>query len=150
MECKNTVNKLKKLMDNDNIRKFVIIAGIVGIAMIFFSSYIDSGFEKSTKKDEEFSVVTYSTEIEDDLQSVISKIQGAGETQVLLTMENSVEYVYLDDSTTKTKEIEPVIRGVLVVCEGGDDPVVVERINEAVTKALDISTAKVCITKLSE
>lgn len=42
---------------------------------------------------------------------------------MLLTIENSVEYVYLEDSTTKTKEIQPVIRGVLVVCEGGDDPV---------------------------
>ena len=65
-------------------------------------------------------------------------------------MENSVEYVYLNDSTTKTKEIQPLIRGVLVVCEGGDSPVVVERITQAVTKALDISTAKVCVTKLSE
>ena len=76
-------------------------------------------------------------------------VQRIGE-HVVLTMENSVEYVYLGDSTTKTKEIEPLIRGVLVVCEGGDEPVVVERITEAVTKALDISTAKVCITKLSE
>ena len=81
---------------------------------------------------------------------MISKIQGAGKTEVLLTMENSVEYVYLDNSTTKTKEIEPLIRGVLVVCEGGDDPVVGERVTDAVTKALDISTAKECITKLSE
>ena len=31
-----------------------------------------------------------------------------------------------------------------------NDPVVVERVTDAVTKALDISTAKVCITKLSE
>ena len=104
----------------------------------------------SGKGDEAFSVKTYSTKIENDLQTVISKIEGAGKTEVLLTMENSVEYVYLDNSTTKTKEIEPLIRGVLVVCEGGDDPVVVERVADAVTKALDISTAKVCITKLSE
>ena len=27
-------------------------------------------------------------------------------------------------TVTKTKEIEPIIRGVLVVCEGGDSPVV--------------------------
>lgn len=77
-------------------------------------------------------------------------IEGAGKTEVLLTMENSVEYVYLDKGAEKTKEIEPLIRGVLVVCEGGDSPVVVERITQAVTKALDISSAKVCITKLSE
>ncbi len=143
-------NKVKKMFDSDKIRRIIIIAGIVGIALIFLSSYIDFGSFANQKEEEEFSVTTYSTEIQSDLQSVISKIDGAGQTQVLLTMENSVEYVYLDNSTTKTKEIEPVIRGVLVVCEGGDDPVVIERVTEAVTKALDISTAKVCITKLSE
>ena len=66
------------------------------------------------------------------------------------TIENSVEYVYLEDSTTKTKEIQPVIRGVLVVCEGGDDPVVTQTVTQAVTRALDISSAKVCVTKLTE
>ena len=64
-------------------------------------------------------------------------------------MENGAESVYLQNGTTKTKEIAPKIRGVLIVCEGGDDPVVAARISDAVTKALDISTAKVCIVKLS-
>lgn len=141
--------KLKQMISNDKVRRMIIIAGIVGIALIFISTYVDFDVGNA-KHEEEFSVTTYSTQIESDLQNVISQIQGAGQTKVLLTMENSVEYVYLDDSTTKTKEIEPHIRGVLVVCEGGDDPVVVERISEAVTKSLDISTAKVCITKLSE
>lgn len=144
------LGKIKELIQNDRFRNYIVIAGIIGIALIFLSSYIDFGSASDKRKDEEFSVKTYSTEIESDLQSVISQIQGAGETRVLLTMENSIEYVYLDDSTTKTKEIEPLIRGVLVVCEGGDNPVVVERITLAVTKALDISTAKVCVTKLSE
>lgn len=150
MEESKSKEKLKNLFDNDKIRKLIIISGIAGIALIFLSSCIDFTTVTGGKAEQEFSVTTYSTEIENDLQSVISQIEGAGETKVLLTMENSVEYVYLEDSTTKTKEIEPLIRGVLVVCEGGDDPVVVERITEAVTKALDVSTAKVCITKLSE
>lgn len=150
MEESKTVGRLKKLADNDKMRRIIIIAGIAGIALIFLSNYIDIGSTTNAKREEEFSVTTYSTQIQNDLQSVISRIEGAGKTEVLLTMENSVEYVYLDDSTTKTKEIEPLIRGVLVVCEGGDSPVVVERITEAVTKSLDISSAKVCITKLSE
>ena len=150
MDESKTVGRVKKLFDNDKMRRIIIIAGIAGIALIFLSNYIDIGNSTDKKAEEEFSVTTYSTQIENDLQSVISQIEGAGKTEVLLTMENSVEYVYLDDSTTKTKEIEPIIRGVLVVCEGGDSPVVVERITEAVTKSLDISAAKVCITKLSE
>lgn len=150
MEESKTVKYAKKLFDNDKIKRIIIIAGLAGIALIFLSNYIEIGKSANGEREEEFSVTTYSTQIENDLQSVISRIEGAGQTEVLLTMENSVEHVYLDDSTTKTKEIEPLIRGVLVVCEGGDSPVVVERITEAVTKSLDISAAKVCITKLSE
>ena len=134
-----TGSKLKSMLDSKKIRNIIIVVGLIGIGLIFLSNWVDFGSLTSGKGDEAFSVKTYST-----------KIQGAGKTEVLLTMENSVEYVYLDNSTTKTKEIEPLIRGVLVVCEGGDDPVVVERVTDAVTKALDISTAKVCITKLSE
>lgn len=150
MKDSKSKEKIHKLINNDKIRKLIIISGVIGVALIFMSSYIDLSAVTGGKEQEEFSVISYSTDIENDLQNVISQIEGAGETKVLLTMENSVEYVYLKDSTTKTKEIEPIIRGVLVVCKGGDDPVVVERITDAVTKALDISTAKVCITKLSE
>ena len=141
--------KLNQFADSGRLRKMIMIAGAAGIALILLSSVDFTGCAPR-ERNEEFSVKTYSTEIESDLESVISRIEGAGKTKVLLTMENSVEYVYLRDSTTKTKEVEPLIRGVLVVCEGGDKPVVVERITEALTKALDISTAKVCITKLSE
>ena len=80
----------------------------------------------------------------------MSHIEGAGKTKILLTMENSVESVYLGNGTTKTKEVEPKIRGVLVLCEGGGDPVTVGRVSEAVTKALNLSSAKLCISKLSE
>ncbi len=143
-------DRIKKLLDSGKVRKIIILSGIAGIALIFISNYISLGNLRGAKGDEAFAVTSYSNEIESNLETLISHIQGAGETKVMLTMENSVEYVYLKDSTTKTKEVEPVIRGVLVVCEGGDDPVVVERVTQAVTKALDISTAKVCITKLSE
>lgn len=140
---------IKKLFESDRARMVIIIIGVIGIALIFISSL--TGFNTEKKGGEEgFSVTTYSTEIESDLQKILSSISGCGETRVLLTMENSVEYVYLDDSTTKTKEIQPVIRGVLVVCEGGDDPVVTQTVTQAVTRALDISSAKVCVTKLNE
>ena len=140
--------RLKALTEKGWTIRLMIIAGVVGIALIFFSSLDFGGITE--KQDDAFSVNAYSEELESDLEEVIAHIQGAGKTKVLLTMENSVEYVYLRDSTTKTKEVAPLIRGVLVLCEGGDEPVVVERVTEAVTKALDLSAAKVCITKLSE
>ena len=149
MSESKSAEKAKKLFENEKVRKIIVISGIIGIALIFISSYVDFGsFTDSSKN--EFSVDSYSQQIENDLSSAISKIEGAGKTKVMLTMENSKELVYIDGTTTKTKEIQPLIRGVLVLCEGGDDPTVVERITQAVTKTLGISSAKVCIAKLSE
>ena len=148
MRENTVIKRWRALAENGWTMRLIIIAGVIGIALIFFSSLDLGGF--SGRQDDAFSVKAYSEELESDLEEVIAHIQGAGKTKVLLTMENSVEYVYLRDSTTKTKEVAPLIRGVLVLCEGGDEPVVAERITEAVTKALNLSTAKVCITKLSE
>ena len=44
-------------------------------------------------------------------------------------------------------EIEPKVKGVVVICPGGDDAVVKKRIVEATTTALNISSARVCVTK---
>ena len=140
--------QMSSLLQNSRLRRLVVAAGIIGTALIVASNL--SGFGTDREGDDRISVTTYSEQIEGDLEKTIGAIQGAGKTQVLLTMENGVESVYLKDSATKTKEIQPRIRGVLVVCEGGDEPLVVERVTEAVCKALNISTAKVCVTKLSE
>jgi stage III sporulation protein AG len=142
-------DRIKKIFDSGKLRKIIIICGIAGIALIFLSNYINP-VSRGNERTDVVSTEEYGKRVESDLETLITHIQGVGAAKVMLTMENSVENVYLKDSTTKTKEVEPVIRGVLVVCEGGDDPVVVERVTQAVTKALDISAAKVCITKLSE
>jgi stage III sporulation protein AG len=46
-------------------------------------------------------------------------------------------------------EIQPTVKGVVVVCQGGDQPLVQKRIIDAITTALNISTSRVCVTKLS-
>ncbi len=44
-------------------------------------------------------------------------------------------------------EIEPKIKGVVVICPGGDDAIVKKRIVEATTTALNIASTRVCVTK---
>ena len=135
---------IKKLLDNPKFTKIAIIVGLVAIALIFLSSYIDaSSFTQKTDIDE------YCVALEESLLSVVTQIEGVGEAKIFLTMDNSGENVYLNNSDTKTKSITPVVRGVVIVCDGGDDPLVVSRVMSAVTKSLDISSNKVCVTKLS-
>lgn len=44
-------------------------------------------------------------------------------------------------------EIQPKVKGVVVICQGGDDPIVQQRVVGVVTTALDISSKKVCVTR---
>lgn len=69
------------------------------------------------------------------------------------SLETNYITVKLSDGTQqviKVKEIEPQIRGVIVVCSGGGNSVVQERIMQAVKTVFNISSAKVCILKSTD
>lgn len=76
--------------------------------------------------------------------------ESSGET-VSERLAKEESYVLVDGTNGRSglvrTRMEPVVKGVVVVCEGGDDPPTVLRILEAVTTALAISSARVCITK---
>ena len=42
--------------------------------------------------------------------------------------------------------ILPQVRGVVVVCENGSSAVIKQRVTDAVSKAFNISSAKICVT----
>ena len=42
-------------------------------------------------------------------------------------------------------ELQPTVKGVLVVCEGGGDPAVQARVTEALTAVLNITAKRVCV-----
>ena len=137
----------KNLLKDGKIRNVIVICGIIGIVLIFLSSFIGS---PDSTQDTGSNVSEYKEQMQSSVQQMLGQIEDVGSVSVLLTIENSVEGVYLDNNSTKTKEIEPKIRGVVVACSGGDDPIVIQRVTQAVTKALNISTAKVYVTKLQE
>ena len=133
---------LRELFSDRRFVRVAVIVGISAIILIFISSFIylsPSDDAKLTQR--------YADQTEARLLDIISSIGGVGEARIFLTMDDSGENVYKKNSDAKTVSIEPKVRGVVVVCDGGDDPVVKSRVLEAVTKALSISSDKVCITK---
>ena len=120
-----------------------VIIGAAAILLIVLSSKLNTDLFRSQQTAGE-----YSQELKIRLLEIVSQIDGVGEVKVFLTMDNSGENVYLTNTDTKTKSIEPTVRGVVIVCEGGDDPVVIDRVMGAVTRSLSISSDKVYITKL--
>lgn len=135
--------KWNELIKSKKFLRAAIITGAAAIILILISSVVDFGSFKRQPSAEE-----YSAQLKEQLLDIVSEIDGVGEAKVFLTMDNSGENVYLTNSDTKTKSIEPTVRGVVIVCEGGDDPLIIDRVLGAVTRSLSISSDKVYITKL--
>lgn len=62
------------------------------------------------------------------------------------------KYIIVKDADGSQKalpvtEVQPIIKGVVVVCDGGDNPAVQQNIINAVTTALDITSVRVCVLK---
>ena len=136
-----TGKRFSEWLSDKRVIRIAVIVGIIAIILIALTNVIDFS------PDEQEQAEAYAARTEERLLEIVSQISGVGEVKIFLTMDNSGENVYLKNTDTKTVSIEPKVRGVVIVCDGGDDPMVVSRVLDAVTKALNISSDKVCITK---
>ena len=169
-------NKMKQL-NFDKKTVVILIVGFIGIVLLFFS-------EIFFQEDDVEEIETYNTDeeycvyLENKIQSYIEKIDGAGKTEVIITLSETTEYIYAtddkdvrknnsnsDDATIEKdyviiennnndvglliKTIEPKVRGVAVSCEGGDNTKVQQQIFSTIEALLDISTSNISISKLS-
>lgn len=120
----------------------------------------------------------YCDYLENKVKEIVESINGAGKTSVMITLSETTEYVYAvnekevnkntdknsdtnnqndyviidkdnNDAGLLLKTIEPKVRGVAVVCEGGDDVKVQEQIYSAVGAVLNVSSSRISISKLS-
>lgn len=93
----------------------------------------------------------YATEEKSTNQNTQDK---AGSETVKNQQNGSTEkkYIIVKDADGSQKalpvtEVQPIIKGVVVVCDGGDNPAVQQNIINAVTTALDITSVRVCVLK---
>ena len=140
--------KLNSLLSSDKSRVVLVVIGLLAILLIFLGGrFSDNQNKKETEN--QLTATSYSEKLTSDIALMIEDITGAGKAKVLLTLESSYEYVYLDDDKTLTKVLEPEIRGVAVACKGGDNPVVCEKITQMLMTVLSLSAGDISVSKLS-
>lgn len=166
---------IKGMLAGDSKKiKIIVAVGLIGIVLIFASDLL-GGSEKKAKNDNEGSISyeEYTEELENKLVQLVSSIDGVGECQVMVTLENTTESVYATDVEIKNddssvnqkdkyviydsengeapvliKEYLPKVQGVTVVCTGGDNTAVKEKIIESVTSLFNIPTNRVSVSKI--
>lgn len=150
--------------------KFPLIILALGLLLLLF--FPDG------KEEEQLQVLTEEhTNIlsaEDQLETLLGSVKGAGKVQVMLSIGRGEETIYQTDqnqsfdqdkTSTKVDTITvtdsnrnetglvkqvnpPQYSGVVVVCQGADDPHVKLAVIEAVTKLTGLGTDKIAVLKM--
>jgi len=108
-------DKIKKHLESINNKKFInnlfIILGISIIFLIVANYILDSKKEAPNTENEFKSQVSYEEEmdysayLEKKLANILSKLEGVGEVNVMVTLENSVEKITATNTTKSTENI---------------------------------------------
>lgn len=152
--------------------KYVLIVIAAGILLLLWPSEEKASPEAAqsglTSGEEDFSVEA----LEERLARVLSKVEGAGEVSVVLTVESGMERVLATDISASQSEDrrdreeqtviisteegeEPVLltqryptfQGALVVCPGGDDPEVRLRLTQAISVLTGLGSDRITVCK---
>ncbi len=156
--------------------RWIVVFGIAGMLLIGISTLWEQ--KPTAPQTETTDTAQYIAQMEERLEQMVSSVHGAGRAEVMITLQNGVEYVYaneqkinsdhtesesqtsvrddshktvvtVDDGDGKSgllvTEIQPVVRGVVVACEGAADETVAALVSQAVCTALDITGKRVCV-----
>lgn len=164
---KETFERLMK----DKKSFFTVVVGIAGMVLILLSEL--PLFSEEMKKSEDGANTYINHSLEEQTEKLVSEISGAGKVSVMLTYESSEEKVWAKDKDTRRKPGEesdesekhiiidaadgetglavkvvyPRVRGVAVVCTGGDDPIVRGEIKALLSALFDIGSNRISIAR---
>ena len=120
--------------------------------------------ENTQETDQSLQEQDWQTKMEERLVEVLEQVQGVGKVEVFLTCEGTQEKVVEKDETETvyerdsrgnqtpyvSAEIYPQVTGILVVAQGGDDPVVIQNIQEAVQVLFQVEAHKIKVMNRSK
>lgn len=141
----------------------LILLAAAGIGLLLFGGQSEPR-KTAPVPQNNFSEVEYIEEIENKIKYMVEKITGE-DAYVIVTAESGEEYVYAqnvtvsgaansgeyvfspgDDAPVLLKTLRPRLRGIAVVCAGGDDPILQNKIIGLLTSAYGISSNRVYVS----
>lgn len=145
-----------------------IVGSLLGIFLILFSGIVPSAQKENDSSQQYYETSFYTETLEKKIKTLCMSISGVEEAEVLLTLDCSTEYVYAqNEQRNKTDsaenisadylilnqgdrsdavllmEIYPKIRGIAIVCTGGNEVVVQKTIIDLLSAALGISSNRI-------
>lgn len=170
-------DKIKKMFERIKKIKHIEIYLAIGLALIigcFYFILMPSNKSESKTKTQIDNVSTsfensweYIDYLENKLESVITRVKGVGNVDVVLTLEKGFEYIYATEEETKTtsngtsitsssvvmvdgqpvikEEIYPVVKGIVIIANGAEDLNVKMNILSIIQTVIEVDNSKINI-----
>lgn len=155
---------LRSLQNGKGRTSLAVAVGVLAMLLLLLSELLPGSSTQKTAVSaaQTVAVSQYQTRLEQQLEGLISQLQGAGRTTVMVTLTTGEETVYAVDTQTGDLQQEthvllrdgsalaettylPQVCGVAVLCEGGGDVRVAARITELLHSLLDLPTNRICV-----
>lgn len=166
------IARLKTLWDDEKRRvNLLLLTGLAGLALLAVSEWLPAEAAAPAEQPLAAAQSDYAAALEDRLEALISQVEGAGQTRVMVTAASGEEAVYATDRSDgadgSSQEqhvllgssgaeglvettLPPQVLGVAVVCEGGGNAAVQLRITEIVQALTDVGASHITVAKMAE
>ena len=165
MKKNELLSALRSLQNNKNRTALAVTVGVMAMLLLLLSELLPSGNTQKTAAStvRTAAVSQYQTQLEQQLEELISQMQGAGRTTLMVTLTTAEETIYAVDTQTGDLQQQethvllqdgsalaettylPQVCGVAVLSEGGGDVRVAARITELLHSLLDLPANRICV-----
>ena len=165
MKKDELLSVFRSLQGGKGRTSLAVAVGVLAMLLLLLSELLPGGgTQKAAASTAQTATVSqYQTQLEQQLEELISQLQGAGRTTVMVTLTTGEETVYAVDTQTGDLQQQethvllqdgsalaettylPQVCGVAVLCDGGGDVRVAARITELLHSLLDLPTNRICV-----
>lgn len=156
-------------MNKDGIVSFItkspkkwLIASLIAVGAILLILGSLPKREAPVTPDDNSDMIAYAESLEERIISLCEQVAGVSDVSVLLTLDGGNEHVYAEnkngtggnyvvisvggeDRVVLVREIYSSVRGIAVVCRGGDDITVRRTLTELLSCALGVPISKISV-----
>jgi len=136
-EKKASFKWLEKLKKIKHIEIYVAVIFLVIILLIYLSNFSS---KKKTNSNEEMTITTYVEQLEDNLEEILSNIEGVDNVKVMITLDMTTANV---ENSSITLGSFPEIKGVLITAKGVNDTAIKLKVLHAVEAVIDIKNKSI-------
>ena len=156
--------KLRAVLADEKKRvNLLVCMGLAGLLLLAVSAWLPA---ESPAAPQPVQSEDYAAQLEARLTELIARVDGAGKTAVMVTLESDSERIYATDTDRDGASTHvllgsggtdglvetvqtPQVRGVAVVCEGGGSPAVQSRVTALVETLTGVGANHITVAKMA-